>query len=124
MDDFREQYSARAPLGEELNRLARRYKVSTLVVLRRIHEAGYLTWDEFRAAYREELNRVLDITGERAGEGGNFYNTQPVRVSKTFARALISDTLIGRTTYSDAFRMLGLRKSSTFNQLARHLGVG
>lgn len=123
MEDFRQQYNAQAPLVDELNRLARRYKVSTLVVVRRIHEGGYLTWDEFRAAYQDELQRVFNLAADKAGGGGNFYNTQPVRVSKTFARAVISDTLTGRTTYSDAFRMLGLRKSSTFNQLAEHLGV-
>lgn len=123
IDEIRDQFRAQGPLVDELNRLARRFKVSTLVILRRVQEAGYLTWEEFRAAYQEELARVLDLAGEQAGGGGNFYNTQPVRVSKTFARALISDTLTGRTTYSDAFRMLGLRKTSTLNQLAEHLGV-
>jgi Zn-dependent peptidase ImmA (M78 family) len=117
LEDLREQYNADAELGEELNRLARRFKVSTLVIVRRLHEGQYLTRDQFRIAYRNELERVLDIANDQPG-GGNFYNMQPIRVSKMFARAVISDTLSGSTTYSDAFRMLGLRKSSTFNSLA------
>lgn len=121
--DLRDDHSSAAPLSEEINRLARKYKVSTLVVLRRLYEENHLTTEEFQPAFRDELGRVLGLIAEQGSGGGNFYNTQPVRVSKTFARAVISDALTGRTTYSDAFRMLGLRKSSTFNQLAQRLGV-
>ncbi len=58
-----------------------------------------------------------------SGTGGNFYNTQPIRVSKTFAHAVIASTLEGNTSYTDAFQMLGFKKSSTFYELADRLGV-
>jgi Zn-dependent peptidase ImmA (M78 family) len=110
--------------GEDLvaqtNRLARRFKVSTLVILRRIFDAGGISRDELWEAYDAELERLRALP---AGSGGNFYLTLPARVSKRFARALVSSTLEGRTLYRDALRMLGFSKLDTFDELGRTLGV-
>lgn len=114
------EYDADAGLHDEVNRLARRFKVSTLVILRRIHDIGALGRDGFREAYRDEHERLRSLP---RGGGGNFYRTQASRVSRRFARALIVSTLEGHTLYRDAFRLLGSRKIKTFNDLGRSLGV-
>src|SRR5882724_474743 len=117
-----EEYVASPDLTTELDRLAKFYKVSTLVVLRRIYDAGSMAWDVYRPAYEAELARVLQFAAS-SGSGGNFYNTEPIRVSRTFARALVTDTAEGRTLHRDAFRLLGLKKVSTFAELSHRLGV-
>ena len=76
----------------------------------------------FRAEYRAELERVLAALEGRSS-GGNFYNTQPVRVSKRFAKAVVASTLEGQTLYRDAFRMLGFKSQSAFDELSHRLGV-
>jgi Zn-dependent peptidase ImmA (M78 family) len=112
------------PLADELDRFARLFKVSTLVVLRRLNDAGVLDWEAYRAAYEAELERIMEILRERGGAGGgDFYNTQPARVSRRFARAVITSTLEGQTLHRDAFQMLGFKKFSTFQELAHRLGV-
>ncbi|HYJ89278.1 MAG TPA: ImmA/IrrE family metallo-endopeptidase [Pyrinomonadaceae bacterium] len=117
---LRQEYRDQSELQAEINRLAKRFKVSTLVILRRIHDAGGLTQHEFWRAYEQELERLLAIA---KGSGGNFYLTQAARVSKRFARALVISTLEGQTLHRDAFRMLGFAKLETFKKLGRSLGV-
>ncbi len=118
--ELRDEYKKSKSISDEVNRLARRFKVSTLVILRRIHDAGGLDKEQFWKAYKDELERILALP---SGTGGNFYLTQAARVSKRFARALIANTLEGQTLYHDAFRMLGFSKLETFRDLGHTLGV-
>ncbi len=119
LETFRAEQNRRAQLREELDRLARRFKVSTLVVLRRMHDAGTLRGDAYWSAYEEEAQRVRAVT---KGSGGDFYLTLGARVSKRFARALVVSTLEGQTLYRDAFRMLGIKRDATFRELGAQLG--
>ncbi len=119
IDTFRAEQNRRAQLREELDRLARRFKVSTLVVLRRMHDAGTLRGDAYWNAYEEEAQRLRAIT---KGSGGDFYLTLGARVSKRFARALVVSTLEGQTLYRDAFHMLGIKSDATFRELGAQLG--
>ena len=98
--------------------LARRFKVSTLVILRRLLDLGRLTRPEFEIAYETELERLRSMPRT---SGGDFYLTQPVRLSRRFARALVVSTLEGQTLYRDAFRMLGISKPETFQQLSERV---
>ncbi len=108
----------------ELERLARKFKVSTLVVLSRIYDAKLLSWDEYRARYDDEYDRIMAILKEkRGGSGGNFYNTQPLRVSRRFARSVVESAFEGNTLYRDAYQLLGIKKHSTFEKLAEQLRV-
>ncbi len=118
--EFRTEYTRNRSVADELSRLARVFKVSTLVILRRMHDAGGLTWEQLGVEYDKERARLAEIT---RGSGGNFYLTQAARVSKRFARALVISTLEGQTLYRDAFRMLGFSKVETFKKLGESLGV-
>ena len=73
-------------------------------------------------AYDAELARLRGSLPK--GSGGDFYLTLGARVSKRFARAMVVSTLEGRTAFTETFRMLGLKKMATFNELGRSLGVG
>lgn len=117
---LKKEYHQNADVTHEIGRLAKHFKVSTLVIIRRIYDTGFITKDAFQAAYEEELNRLLVIM---KGRGGNFYRMQAARVSKRFARALIASTLEGQTLHRDAFHLLGFTKLATFRELGSRLGV-
>ena len=120
LDVLREEYDRGADLSTETNRLARRFKVSTLVVLRRMHDAGGLTRRQLWNAYEAELERLRALP---KGSGGDFYLTLGARASKRFARALVVSTLEGQSSFTEAFRLLGFKKMATFRDLGNSLGV-
>ena len=119
---FRETYDPKADLQLELLRLARQFKVSTLVVLRRMYDAGGFAKKTFWTAYEAELAR-LKLVNSTKDTGGNFHATEAVRVSKRFATALVASMLESLTLYRDAFRLLSISKQETFNEFGASLGV-
>ena len=122
LNELHAAHQRNAPIPEEIQRLAREFKVSTLVALRRLFDAGYITEATLWLQYRDEQERLRTLK-ERSSAGGDFYRSLGARTSKRFARAIVSSTLEGLTSFPDAFRMLGMRKTATFYEAARELGV-
>jgi len=91
-----------------------------LVVLRRIHDAGGITRERFWQAYDAEVERLLSLP---RCAGGSFYLTTAARVSKRFARAVVTSTWEGRSSFTEAFRLLGFKRISTFRELGQSVGV-
>lgn len=120
MDAFCAAHEPGRELRAELDRLARRFKVSTLVILRRMQDSGSLVGATYWEAYEQELARLREVAN---GSGGDFYRSVGARASKRFARAVVTSALEGRSSFTEAFRLLGFRKMSTFDQLGRTLGV-
>ncbi|MCC7193278.1 MAG: ImmA/IrrE family metallo-endopeptidase [Phycisphaeraceae bacterium] len=106
---------------ESVNAMSRAFKVSTLVILRRLLDAGRISRQRFQQAYDAEIERLASLP--RSSGGGDFYLAQVRRLSRRFARAVITSTAEGQTLYRDAFQMLGVKKEQTFRELGRMLEV-
>ncbi len=109
--------------GDVLNQvqpLAKRFKVSTLVILRRLLDARRLTRREFEEAYKKEMARLLK---RPKGRGGDFYLTQAARTSRRFSRALVASTFEGQTSFTEALRLLGIKKIETLRSFGQEVGV-
>lgn len=99
---------------DSVRRLVKHFKVSSLVILRRMRDAQYLSADEFTRLYADTLTQFYT---SNAG-GGDFYRTLGVRLGKRFASALIGSTLEGTTPYREAFQLLGVNNSEKIQKLA------
>ena len=82
------------------------------------------------AITRRELDRaLLEQLKEREqrrnnlSQGGDFYASLGARVDPQFASAVISTALEGQTLMGDALDLLSLKKTNTFYEEARRLGV-
>lgn len=102
--------------------LCREFRVSSLVILRRMRDLGILDETTFQERYREEERKFRERDARQAeGGGGDYYATQRVRVSPRFARALIESTFEGKTGYREALHLLGLSKVDTLRKFAADL---
>jgi Zn-dependent peptidase ImmA (M78 family) len=97
LDDLRTEYRHVEELRDAFSRLARRFKVSTRIILRRIHDLRGLRQDELREAYERE------------------------RLGRRFSHALVTSTLEGETVHQDAFRLLGFSKLATLREFGNRL---
>lgn len=121
LESLRAQLRPREAPHEQAQRLARVFKVSTLVILRRMYDLGAMTREQFEKAYSVEATRLASLTN-KPQEGGDFYATLGGRVSRRFARAVISSALEGHTLFREAYRLLGISRESTFRRAAQRLG--
>ncbi len=108
--------------GEDVQSLARHFKVSTLVVLRRLFDLGQISREEYWARYDDELERLRGFR-TRTAQGGNFYYTTMARAGKRLTRALVTSALEGQSSFSEALRLLGFKRMAVFDELARQIGV-
>lgn len=104
------------PLNLMASQLAKSYKVSTLVIIRRLLDTGYINQDKFEKAYRDELIKIRKTS---KSSGGDFYRTIEVRNNKKFIRNLIASTYEGKTLFTEAFRLLGITKMKTFESMRK-----
>jgi len=105
--------------GPDYDRLARTFRVSQLVIARRLLDLKTISRTDFFAFYDKYINRE---EVQREAKGGNFYNTVPYRISKRFFNLIYSAVKQNKMLYSEAFRLTNL-KGKTFDQyVKKHLG--
>ena len=123
--EFRDVQADGVTDSAELDRLATHFKVSTQAILGRLRELGDIDWDSYwqlRATEQERIAALMSA-GDPKLAGGNYYNSRPVQVSKRFSAALIASTYEGRTSFTEAMRLIGTRKVSTLETMGERLGV-
>ena len=112
-------------LSDKVQYLARHFKVSALVILRRLYDIKQLTDQELKQNYSKELKIIYNlqsISKPRVG-GGDFFRSLNKRVSPQFARDLIVSTFEGHTAFKESLELLGIKKISTLKRTAEKLGV-
>jgi len=112
----------RAVKGESqpFEQLARRFKVSPIVVGRRAMDLRLVSRETFFDFYNAYTKRERQ-RAKPAG-GGDFYNNQNTRVGAKFATSVVRAALEGRLSFKAAYDLTGLR-GGAFQEYARRLGM-
>jgi Zn-dependent peptidase ImmA (M78 family)/transcriptional regulator with XRE-family HTH domain len=88
--------------------LATEFRVSAMVALRRAHELGLVSLQEYRH-HATALRARPAPEGKAKGDGGNFYATFFTRNSRTFTAALLTALAEQRVLHRDAARLLNVK---------------
>ena len=121
LEHLKKNNFGRNPL-EDIPDISRKYKVSSLVAIRRLLDAGLIGKRKFDDAYKEELSRIKKLADKKSS-GGDFYKMAGLRAGKRFAYDVIASTLEGNTTFTEAFRLLGIRNLNNFEKFQKELGI-
>jgi Zn-dependent peptidase ImmA (M78 family) len=100
--------------------LAARFKVSSIVAARRTLDLGFISkrqFFDFYESYQKDERRKQ----AKKSKGGDFWNTQNVRVGQRFGTAVVRAAREGRLLYREAYQLTGL-SGSTFDRFAENLG--
>ncbi len=119
MEDLMSRLKGAPTVDADLVRLLRlHYRVSDLVIIRRLHDAGKISGATFKSNYNDKLE---EYRSNPKSKSGNFHNNQPGQVGRRFGTALVASTLEGKTLYRDALSLLDMKKESSFKEFARNL---
>lgn len=95
-----------------LKALARQFRVSTLVVLRRAYEFDVISRTQFFALLKQEQHNQ---TPKKTTKGGDYYRTLRSRHSPRFIEALLGDVRQGGTVYREAARLVDMKVPTLVN---------
>jgi Zn-dependent peptidase ImmA (M78 family) len=109
-------------LSEEQNieNIARRFKVSQIVIVRRLLDIGKLSRREYFEFYDEYINRDFQKKKENE-DGGDFYKTQRKRLSIRFLNFVNQAVLENKLLIRDAYLLTAMKGNTYHNFMKEHL---
>lgn len=100
-----------------INRLASNFKVSTVVIARRLLDVGLMSRKDFFSFYKEEKKKWDNAP---KNDGGTFYASQPYKVGRAFFRTVEGAVKSGKLLYTEAYRLTNLY-GSTFHNFSKEM---
>lgn len=89
---------------------ARKFRVSELVVARRLHDLQLISSEDYRTFWMEYGSRPKYV--RKAGSGGSFYRTSVRRVGRLFAIHVKNAVANRQLSYTEAYKLTGLYGST------------
>jgi Zn-dependent peptidase ImmA (M78 family) len=120
-DELSEAWKHARQSKEPYQTLAARFKVSTIVAARRVLDLDLITKKEFFQFYEGYQKDERRKKETKKNKGGDFWNTQNVRVGERFGAAVVRAAKEGRLLYREAYQLTGL-SGKTFDRFAENLG--
>lgn len=100
----------------DIENLAQHFKVSQIVIARRLLDIGKINEERFKSFYETYLSK---INQQKKQEGGNFYEMVKYRYSERFLQIIKLAIQDGTISYRDAYRLLSFKPKTLEGILAK-----
>jgi Zn-dependent peptidase ImmA (M78 family) len=119
-DAFLEHWSSQDHLDQNATRLAKFFRVSTVVIARRAFDTGLVKWADYINYYQQQA----EIWKQQSNQdgGGDSYRNIPVRNGRRFTDAVLQSVSERRLLLRDAGKLLGVNPSK-IDRLAQKISI-
>lgn len=105
---FRTAWDENQNLSDNAARLARRFRVSSVVAARRAVDLHFVSLDDYWLFYNEQREQWQRAQEERSSGGGDYYLTIKARNGEKFSRSVLASAYSGKLLFRDAASLLGI----------------
>jgi Zn-dependent peptidase ImmA (M78 family) len=120
--ELRQQWPEVRQNSDRFQRIARHFKVSEIVAVRRALDLNLIQNSDFREFYQRYLSDERR-KASHGSSGGDFFASQNMRIGHRFGETVVRAAREGKLLYRDAYQLTGLY-GSTFEKYAESLGLG
>ncbi len=125
-DELHEQWQLVGNRPNSMSMLRAYFKVSSLVILRRLRDVHHISEAKFKSQFSREIALInKQVKGKAHGTGGpSTYVLLRSRLGKPFSEAISISTLSGETTYRDASSLISLKSVGAVKRFAEQVIQG
>lgn len=106
---------------EKITELAKYFRCGEIVVARKALDCKKIEQNIYNQVVQTSIENYKQIQETKQVHGGNYYTTMGSRLDGCLIRALCESIHMGRTTYTEAYRLTNTSRK-TFSEIAQHFG--
>ena len=104
-----------------ITELAKYFRCGEIVIARKAMDCKKIKQDEYHHVVQTAIDNYNQMKENKESSGGNYYNTMGSRLDGCFVRALCESINMGRTSYTEAYRLTNTSRK-TFSDVVQRLG--
>ncbi len=106
---------------EKITELAKYFRCGETVIARKAIDCKKIEQDIYNQVAKTAIENYKQMKENKHTDGGNYYNAMSSRLDGCLIRALCESINMGRTTYTEAYRLTNTSRK-TFSEVAQRLG--
>ncbi len=108
-------------IDEKIAYIAKNFKCSDSVIARKALDHKLIDQMQYMQIVNDAIDAYREMKERKETNGGNYYNTMGTRLDSVFVRAMCESIQMGRTSYTEAYRLTNTSRK-TFPKIAESKG--